>query len=132
MRSRYDDETLSAIFDKTSGQCEYCTKLLAWSNYGLRGRRGAWEVDHSVPVSHGGTDHLNNLFAACIPCNREKRARTGRSFRAVARPPTEPSAWPWVGLGLGPYALYAATKSKRSVTPASLQDLSLGRDGGWG
>lgn len=34
---------------------------------------GAWEVDHSKPRAKGGTDHGNNLRAACITCNRSKQ-----------------------------------------------------------
>lgn len=45
--------------------------------------RGAWEVDHSTPISKGGSNHLNNLFPACIPCNRKK----GNSNNTVARKP---------------------------------------------
>jgi hypothetical protein len=42
---------------------------LSFSNYGIRGAFGAWHVDHSVPLARGGSDHLNNLFSACIACN---------------------------------------------------------------
>lgn len=46
------------------------------------GERGAWEVDHSVPKSRGGTDYLRNLVPACIDCNRLKGTRLGNSVRA--------------------------------------------------
>jgi len=32
----------------------------------------AWEVDHSKPVSKGGTDHLNNLQPMNPSANRSK------------------------------------------------------------
>jgi len=76
----YSDEELSMIFNKTGGYCYHCRKKLAWNNYGLVGERGAWEVDHSVPLSRGGTDHLNNLVPACIECNRSKGDSTTREF----------------------------------------------------
>lgn len=38
-------------------------------------------MDHSVPVSKGGTDHLNNLYPAHIACNRSKQARSSRRVR---------------------------------------------------
>lgn len=79
---RYSDERLQSIFEKTDGDCHICGKKLAWSNYGVTSARGAWEVEHSVPKAAGGTDHLNNLFAACIPCNRTKKAGSTRSARA--------------------------------------------------
>ncbi len=78
----YTDETLSAIYDRTSGYCHICGKKLAFTNYGKPGARGAWEVEHSVARANGGTDRLNNLYAACIPCNREKRDGSTRTARA--------------------------------------------------
>lgn len=35
------------------------------------------EVDHTVPVSQGGTDDPSNLRAMCSPCHRVKTAREG-------------------------------------------------------
>jgi 5-methylcytosine-specific restriction endonuclease McrA len=78
----FDDETLKAILDRTSGKCHICHKKLSPSNYGIIGEKGAWEVEHSVPRSRGGTDHMNNLFPACISCNRSKRDGSTRSARA--------------------------------------------------
>jgi len=76
----YTDEELSYIFDKTHGHCWHCGKQLAWQNYGMVGKRGAWEVDHSRPLSRGGTDYLRNLVPACIECNRSKRNLSSREF----------------------------------------------------
>ena len=78
----YSDEKLSAIYDRTSGYCHICGKKLAFKNYATPGARGAWEVEHSVPRADGGTDRLNNLYAACIRCNREKRDGSTRTARA--------------------------------------------------
>ena len=77
----YSKELLSYVYDKTDGYCFYCGKKLAWTNYGRFGRRGAWEVDHGLPTSRDGTDHLNNLHAACIDCNREKGDMTATEYR---------------------------------------------------
>ena len=38
-------------------------------------------MEHSVPRSKGGTDHLNNLFPACVGCNHDKSNRTTRTAR---------------------------------------------------
>jgi 5-methylcytosine-specific restriction endonuclease McrA len=76
------DERLNDIYDKTSGRCHLCGKRLSFHNHGCNGRRGAWHVDHSVPRARGGTDHLNNLMPACIPCNCSKRDRSNRTVRA--------------------------------------------------
>jgi len=77
----YAKEQLKSIFDRTSGYCHICRKQLAFTNYGKKGNRGAWEVEHSKPKAKGGTNHLNNLYAACIPCNRDKGVVTTRTAR---------------------------------------------------
>jgi len=66
----YSEDELDRIFSRTRGKCHLCHGQLARSNYAREGERGAWEVEHSVPRSRGGTDHLNNLFASHIECNR--------------------------------------------------------------
>ena len=78
---RITEERLNAIYDRTSGYCHLCHKKLAFTNYGLYPRRGAWEIEHSVARVNGGTDRLCNLYAACIPCNRRKRHYTTRTAR---------------------------------------------------
>lgn len=75
-------DTLRRIFERTEGTCHICRKKVCFRNYGLMNRRGAWEIEHSVSVSKGGTDHLNNLYAACVRCNRMKGAATTRTARA--------------------------------------------------
>jgi len=77
----YSDEQLERIYDRTSGYCHICHKKLSFVNYAQYGRRGAWEVDHSKPKAHGGTSHGNNLYPACISCNRSKRAGSSLSAR---------------------------------------------------
>lgn len=79
----YSTETLQLIFDKTAGRCHLCREGLVASNYGRCGERGAWEVDHSKPRANGGTDHRNNLFPACISCNRSKQHGSSRAVRAA-------------------------------------------------
>ena len=83
MPMKFDDETLDRIFHRTDGQCHICRKRLSFSNYGLVGKRGAWEVEHSRPRSKGGTNHRNNLYTACISCNRSKGNGTTASARAA-------------------------------------------------
>lgn len=79
--ARYDDCTLRAVFTKSNGKCHLCGGQVAFRNYNALGARGRWEVDHSVAVSEGGTDHLNNLYPAHIACNRSKQARSSHSAR---------------------------------------------------
>jgi 5-methylcytosine-specific restriction endonuclease McrA len=77
----FDKQVLARIYRRTSGYCHLCHAKLSLKNYGLSGKRGAWQVEHSVPRSKGGTDHLNNLFAACVSCNCDKSNRTTRTAR---------------------------------------------------
>ena len=72
---------LSDIYERTSGYCHLCGKKLAFTNYARFGRRGAWEIEHSVARVNGGTDWLCNLYAACISCNRSKQHVTTRTAR---------------------------------------------------
>lgn len=78
----FDQETLRQIFDRTDGVCHICRRKLAFRNYGSAGSRGAWEVEHSVPRARGGTNRLNNLYAAHIRCNRQKADRHTKTARA--------------------------------------------------
>jgi 5-methylcytosine-specific restriction endonuclease McrA len=76
----WTNEELNDIYDKNNGYCWHCGKKLSFSNYGKPWEKGAWEVDHSIPLSRGGTDHFNNLVPACIECNRSKQDLTSREF----------------------------------------------------
>jgi len=78
----YDEQTLNEIYDRTDGRCHICGKKLSRINYSLIEGRAAWEVEHSRPRAKGGMDHLNNLYAACIRCNREKGTVTTQTARA--------------------------------------------------
>ena len=73
----FSDDDLNDIYDKNGGCCWHCGKKLAFSNYGIVGARGAWEVDHSSPF---GVDDLRNWEPACVPCNRSKQDLTTRQF----------------------------------------------------
>jgi 5-methylcytosine-specific restriction endonuclease McrA len=81
---------LKNIYDRTSGYCHICHRKMSFTNYGRPRERGAWEIEHSVPQSKGGTDHGNNLFGAHITCNREKSnytTQTARRWHGTSRAP---------------------------------------------
>lgn len=85
---------LDQIYRRTSGYCHLCHSKLSRKNYATAGKKGAWEVEHSVPRSKGGSNHPNNLFAACISCNRDKgimTTRTARGWNGKQRAPLSPS-----------------------------------------
>ena len=102
----FDKNRQALIFEKTGGRCHICRKSLVQRNYGSVGARGAWEVEHSVPRAKGGSDHQNNLYPACIPCNRRKSTASSRSarqkhgFKAAPISQTEKAQNAWAG-GIG-------------------------------
>ena len=103
----FDEDTRDLIFKKTDGVCHLCRKRLARKNYGKIGARGAWEVEHSNARANGGTDHLNNLYAACISCNRSKgksntrAARSQNGFKAAPFSQVKKTKNVWTGAALG-------------------------------
>lgn len=109
-RRRFTHEERSAIYDRTRGKCHICHRKMAFMNYGVVGARMAWEVEHSNPQANGGTHRLNNLYGACIPCNRSKGAGSTRTVRARN------------GLRRAPLSApkYAAAKRGNTVTGAAL------------
>ncbi|MGI0008160.1 MAG: HNH endonuclease [Nitrosopumilaceae archaeon] len=74
-------EEVNYVYDKTDGYCYYCGKKLSFVNYGKLGNHGSWEIDHSKPVSKGGSDYLRNLVPACTTCNRDKSNRHGTHYK---------------------------------------------------
>jgi hypothetical protein len=83
-------ERLSRIYDRTCGYCHLCGKKLSYQNYGRFGEKVAWEIEDSISRSAGGSDHLNNLYAACVACNRSKgiiASRTARKWNDLRRSP---------------------------------------------
>lgn len=82
-------EKRQVAYDRTDGHCHICRKKLTFKNYGVLNARGSWEIEHSKPRSKGGTDHGNNLYVACISCNRSKNngststARAKNGFKAA-------------------------------------------------
>lgn len=77
------EDRLRAIFKRTDGNCHLCGRKLAFCNYGSSGKKGAWEIEHSVPRCQGGSDRRTNLYAAHIDCNRGKGACSTRSVRTA-------------------------------------------------
>lgn len=78
-----DLQRLRSIYKRTDGYCHLCHRKLSFRNHGQKGAKGAWHIEHSVPRNNGGTDHMNNLFAACIECNIEKGTMSSRTVRSL-------------------------------------------------
>jgi|ERR1035438_42144 hypothetical protein len=52
------------VLARDSFTCKYCGRRA--------GTDVCLEVDHKIPVAKGGTNEIENLFAACLDCNRGK------------------------------------------------------------
>lgn len=61
-----------AVFQRDGGVCAYCESPVAWADY---------HCDHVEPVSKGGTDAMDNLRAACRPCNLSKKDKALSEWR---------------------------------------------------
>lgn len=59
----------AAILQRDKYLCQRCLDLGRLTE--------AEEVDHTIPLSKGGTDHPSNLAAICVPCHRAKTATEG-------------------------------------------------------
>ena len=55
------------VMERASGCCEYCR--LPSSPKSL-----PFQIDHIIPKRHDGSNELNNLCLACVPCNLTKGA----------------------------------------------------------
>lgn len=80
-----------AVYVRDRWMCQYCglqfDPARRWNNKPgaaayiyLDERPGDWiqlEIDHIHPVHLGGENSLDNLRAACQPCNGSKHIKTG-------------------------------------------------------
>lgn len=55
------------LFGKQEGVCNGCRITFPFQNF---------TIDHVVPQSKGGTDHIDNLQLLCAACNSKKGNRT--------------------------------------------------------
>lgn len=62
------------VFERDNYTCSYCGKV-----------GGILEIDHIIPISKNGTNHLNNLTTACRKCNRQKKDKTAEEFNKWKR-----------------------------------------------
>jgi len=68
----YTQDDVNWVYDRTGGYCFYCDSKLSFANYGKVGRKGAWEIDHFIPLRSGGAHQPYNWVSACIDCNTRK------------------------------------------------------------
>ena len=63
----------SSMYGQAEGNCHYCGFHLPFK---------LTEIDHKLPKSKGGTDHIENLVLACANCNRRKGSMDYLAFKA--------------------------------------------------
>lgn len=63
-RRRLTQEERRAVYETMGGHCAYCGCELPYKDM---------QVDHVVPLQHGGADDPSNMFPACRGCNHYKR-----------------------------------------------------------
>lgn len=66
---------LVEIYDKQQGLCIYCTEDLS---------SGAFQMDHRIPLSRGGTHIKENIDIVCSFCNRAKHNMLPEEFIEAA------------------------------------------------
>src|SRR5688572_1005483 len=67
IRKDYVPFTRANIYARDKHQCQYCGKEFASEDL---------TFDHVIPSAQGGRKTWDNIVTACMPCNREKDART--------------------------------------------------------
>lgn len=67
-----EEVVVNYVYDRMGGYCFYCGIRLSFKNYGRVGKKGAWEMDHFIPIASNGAHQLYNLVPACVSCNTEK------------------------------------------------------------
>jgi hypothetical protein len=79
-----DTQLVAAIKRRDKNRCRYCGTEVNW-----RARRGntAATYDHVKPITHGGTNVLDNVVIACQSCNDRKGKRTLREAGMRLLPP---------------------------------------------
>jgi hypothetical protein len=66
---RLTPDQKQAVAERASYCCEYCLSQLSYSP-------DPFSVDHIIPRTSGGSNHLDNLAYACLGCNSRKFTST--------------------------------------------------------
>lgn len=61
---------IKQLFSLQGGKCPCCKKSI----------KGGYDVDHIIPLSHGGGNDKSNLQLLCVFCNRSKGAKNSITF----------------------------------------------------
>lgn len=81
-----EDAVRAEVWAITDGKCYYCeVDLVRGSECQTADRSNVFHVDHLVPKSCGGPDHLSNYVPACQSCNLLKAGRRFADFMAAMK-----------------------------------------------
>jgi diadenosine tetraphosphate (Ap4A) HIT family hydrolase len=101
-----------AVLKRAGFHCELC---------GVSADERALEVEHILPIKHGGSDELENVQALCWKCSAEKGAGDDTDFRKVRESYGDRAEGchfcQIVGVPVGSNALSYAIRDGNPVTP---------------
>jgi hypothetical protein len=85
----HDERVREQVWAVTEGKCFYCEVALVRGTECQAGddRANVFHVDHLVPKSAGGPDHLTNYVPSCQTCNISKSDKPVAVFMASRRQP---------------------------------------------
>lgn len=85
-RGALNPQIRAEVYALTGGHCYYCDAGLILSSVpddlaaNIPFGPPVMHIDHLVPVSHGGPDHISNFVPACPSCNTSKGNRSYVEF----------------------------------------------------
>lgn len=71
-KGRIKKATVHRLVAEAEGYCAYCDQP----------HGAAYEIEHILPLSFGGTNNISNLVLSCVACNRFAGSRVFVSFLA--------------------------------------------------
>lgn len=92
-RRDYVPFTRANIYARDDHRCQYCGVQFASEDL---------TFDHVVPSARGGRKTWDNIVTACMPCNKEKAARTpAEAGLTLIRAPRKPASTPALRVVVG-------------------------------
>ncbi len=79
-KHKYRPEWMPELLKRQQGLCFYCKHPIGVGIKKERGHKRRATLDHVKPVSQQGYNKLENLVAACSPCNSRKGSMEASCF----------------------------------------------------